>query len=146
MNDNAAFCMSYVRGEVTIEDYVAAGAPIRVINAFDGREGRPYRAVPVAAGRPPRSADLLFMATSTNCARSTAPDGAFGRPHPTHPRSHKSQGSALKRFEESSARASGQIVNQQPANKQEQGSLELFGALWSPLETSIRRSDRQAPN
>jgi transposase len=73
------FFMSYIQGEdrgqaallpVAIEDYVAADAPVRVIDAFvDGldvkglRFGRP---VPAPTGRPPydpRDLLKLYMAT-----------------------------------------------------------------------------------
>ncbi len=75
INNDAAFFMSYVRGEdrgqaallpAAIEDYVAADAPVRVIDAFvDGLDvnGLGFgRSVPAATGRPrydPR--DLLKL-------------------------------------------------------------------------------------
>ena len=69
------FLMSYIRGEdrgqaallpAVIEDYVAADAPVRVIDAFvDGlnvRELRFGRSVPAVTGRPPYDPrDLLKL-------------------------------------------------------------------------------------
>src|SRR5271166_1890501 len=66
INNDAAFFMSYVRGEdrgqvallpAATEDYVAADATVRVIDAFvDGLDVRGLgfgRSVPAATGRPP---------------------------------------------------------------------------------------------
>ena len=75
INNDAAFFMSYVRGEdrgqaallpAAIEDYVAADAPVRVIDAFvDGLDvnGLGFRrSVPAATGRPPYDPrDLLKL-------------------------------------------------------------------------------------
>jgi hypothetical protein len=65
INNDAAFFMSYVRGDdrgqaallpAAIEDYVAADAPVRVIDAFVDRLdviGLGFgRSVPAATGRP----------------------------------------------------------------------------------------------
>ena len=75
ISNDAAFFMSYVRGEdrgqaallpAAIEDYVAADAPVRVIDAFvDGLDvnGLGFgRSVPAATGRPPYDPrDLLKL-------------------------------------------------------------------------------------
>ena len=75
INNDAAFFMSYVRGEdrgqaallpAAVEDYVAADAPVRVIDAFvDGLDvnGLGFgRSVPAATGRPPYDPrDLLKL-------------------------------------------------------------------------------------
>ena len=75
INNDAAFFMSYVRGDdrgqAAIEDYVAADAPVRVIDAFvDGVDvnGLGFgRSVPAATGRPPYDprdlTSCMFMAT-----------------------------------------------------------------------------------